>query len=111
MLEYKSEAQKKKFYKAAAWSGANGLRNQALKRDNYECQQCKAEGKVHVDSIKVEGERKSIQLNVHHIKEIETHPQLALDLDNLQTVCLDHHNKEHKRFQGSTNKWIHDERW
>ncbi|MDX1700347.1 MAG: HNH endonuclease, partial [Melioribacteraceae bacterium] len=98
MSEYKSEAQKKKFYKLAAWSGVNGIRNQALKRDNYECQLCKAEGKVHIDSIKVDGERKSIKLNVHHIKEIETHPELALELDNLQTVCLIHHNREHKRF-------------
>ncbi|MDX1769936.1 MAG: HNH endonuclease [Planococcaceae bacterium] len=111
MIEYKSEAQKKKFYKSSAWAGVNGLRNQALKRDNYECQQCKAEGKVHADSIKVEGERKSIQLNVHHIKEIEHHPELALELDNLQTICLEHHNKEHDRFQGSTNKWVNDERW
>jgi hypothetical protein len=29
-------------------------------------------------------------LNVHHIKEIETNPELALDLDNLLTICLDH---------------------
>ena len=78
MAEYKSKEQKKKFYKAA-WSGVNGLRNQALKRDNYECKQCKAEGKVHIDSTKVDGERKSIQLNVHHIKEIET----KSDLDSI----------------------------
>jgi len=111
MTEYKLESQKKKFYKSASWSGVNGLRIQALKRDNYECQQCKAEGKVHIDSIKVDGERKSIQLNVHHIKDIETHPELALDLDNTETVCLDHHNKEHNRFQTITNKWIDDEKW
>ncbi|MDX1806550.1 MAG: HNH endonuclease, partial [Paenisporosarcina sp.] len=48
---------------------------------------------------------------VHHIKEIETHPELALELDNLQTVCLIHHNREHKRFNVSTNKWKHDEKW
>ena len=111
MNDYRLESQKKKFYKSSDWSGVKGLRNQALKRDNYECQQCKAEGKVHIDSTKVVGERKSIELNVHHIKEIETHPELALELDNLQTICLDHHNSEHKRFQGSTNKWLHDERW
>lgn len=111
MTEYKSEEQKRMFYKSKEWSGVNGLRNQALKRDNYECQLCKAEGKVHIDSIKVKGERKSIELNVHHIKEVETNPELALELDNLMTICLDHHNKQHNRFQKSNNKWIHDEKW
>lgn len=111
MTEYKTEAQKRKFYKSSAWSGVNGLRNQALKRDNYECQMCKAEGRVHVDSTKVEGERKSIELNVHHIKEIEHHPKLALALDNLQTICLRHHNEQHNRFKPYVNKWAQDERW
>ena len=108
MTEYKSPSQKKKFYRSSNWET---IRQQALKRDNYECQLCKREGKVSVDSIKIEGERKSIQLNVHHIKEVETNPELALEIDNLQTVCLFHHNKEHKRFNASSNKWVHDERW
>lgn len=111
MAEYKSLEQKRSFYKSSAWSGVNGLRNQALKRDNYECKMCAAEGKVHIDSTKVKGERKSIELNVHHIKEIEDHPHLALELDNLLTICLDHHNKLHNRFQVSENKWKHDEKW
>ncbi|TFE02878.1 HNH endonuclease [Jeotgalibacillus salarius] len=111
MNQYQTKDQKRRFYKGSAWSGANGLRIQALKRDNYECQLCKAEGLVHVDSVKSDGERKSIELNVHHIKEIETHPELALELDNLQTVCLHHHNKIHNRYQASQNKWKHDERW
>lgn len=109
MTEYKSKSQKKKFYRTSDWES---IRQQALKRDNYECQLCKAEGKVHIDSVKVEGERKAIQLNVHHMKEIEDHPELALELDNLQTVCLDHHNIIHGRvFKPNINKWAADEQW
>lgn len=110
MIDYKSPEQKKKFYNSTNW---NELRQQALERDNYECQECKRQGLVHVDSIKVEGERKSVELNVHHIKEIEDHPELALELDNLETLCIYHHNVIHgKGFKSQKpNKWEHDEKW
>lgn len=108
MPEYKTEEQKKKFYKSAAW---NKLRQQALERDNHECQQCKREGRIHVDSMKREGERKSIELNVHHKYEIEHHPKLALWLDNLETLCLNCHNKMHGRVFGQKKKRWDDERW
>ncbi len=111
MEEYKTDEQKKKFYKNKIWNGVNGLRNQALRRDAHECKMCAAEGKVHLDSVKVKGERKSIQLNVHHIKEIETHPELATDISNLITICLSHHNLLHDRYQPSKNKWKDDEKW
>lgn len=108
---YTTKAQQKKFYNSAAWTGVNGLRKQALKRDNYECQQCKREGYVRVDSTKQEGERKTIELNVHHIKEIETHPHLALTLNNLETLCLYHHNVIHNKiFTKRKPKW-NDEKW
>lgn len=111
MAEYKSLEQKKKFYGSAVWTGENGLRNQALKRDNYECQECKRQGKVHLDSVKVEGERKTIELNVHHKYEIEDYPNLALVLDNLETLCLFHHNEIHgKSFVKKKSKW-QDEKW
>lgn len=109
MAEYKTDAQKKKFYKSAAW---NKLRLQALERDNYECQECKRNGYVHVDSIKEQGKRKTIELNVHHKYEIEKYPKLALMFDNLETLCLNCHNKIHDRVFGRTSKprWD-DERW
>lgn len=109
MREYKTKEQKKKFYRSKEWGA---LRQQALKRNNYECQQCKREGKVHVDSQKVEGEKKSIELNVHHKYEIEFYPQLALILDNLETLCLNCHNKTHGRvFNQVKKKNWDDERW
>ncbi|MGD7007612.1 HNH endonuclease [Metabacillus sp. 84] len=87
------------------------MRQEALVRDNYECQECKRQGRVHVDSLKQPGERKSIQLNVHHRKEIEHHPELAMELDNLETLCLSHHNKIHGRvFKPHVQKW-NDEMW
>lgn len=106
--EYKTKEQKKNFYNSRAW---RMLRGQALKRDNYECQECKRLGFVHVDSEKVEGERKTIELNVHHIKEIEDFPELALRLNNLETLCLFHHNQIHgKGFVRKDRMWD-DEKW
>ncbi|PIC75041.1 HNH endonuclease [Sporosarcina sp. P17b] len=109
---YTTKEQQMKFYQSTAWRGVNGIRNQALKRDRYECQECRRQGRVHLDSVKVEGERKKIALNVHHIKEIETHPELALNLDNTLTVCLACHNAIHgKEFVKRENKWAADEKW
>lgn len=108
---YTTKEQQMKFYQSTAWRGVNGLRNQALKRDRYECQECRRQGGVHLDSVKVEGERKKIALNVHHVLEIETHPQLALTLSNLETLCLHHHNLIHNKvFTKRKKKW-NDEMW
>ena len=57
-----------KFYQSPKWLR---LREKAMKRDHYECQECRRLGKYH----RVE--------NVHHIKEVKDRPDLALDLDNL----------------------------
>ncbi|MFD1416813.1 HNH endonuclease [Oceanobacillus jeddahense] len=109
MPEYKTYEQKKRFYRSKPWLT---LRQAALERDNYECQQCKKEGKVTVDSIKTPGERKEIVLNVDHKYPIEHYPKLALTLDNLQTLCVYHHNvKEGRIFKKNKNKWAEDEWW
>ena len=116
MVEYKTERQKKTFYNSTAWQE---LRQEALERDNFECQHCKAEGGVTVDSIKEEGKRKEIKLNVDHKYPIEYYPKLALTLDNLQTLCIYHHNLKEGRidilkrhqFKRKKNKWEHDEWW
>ena len=54
-----------------------------MKRDNYECQKCKSKGKYH----KAE--------TVHHIKHLRDYPELALDNNNLISLCYDCHNKDH----------------
>lgn len=110
MAEFKTEKQKKTFYNSSRWIG---LRKIALMRDNHECQHCKEQGLVHADSTKEEGKHKSVELNVHHIKEIEHHPELAEELDNLVTLCIECHNKVHgKGFKPQKpNLWEHDEKW
>jgi len=92
-----------KFYQCPAWYGKNGIRQQALERDNYECVRCKAQGKVTTD-----------KLQVHHIKEVKDRPDLALVLSNVETLCLYHHNEEHdrlKEYQKKKPKFENVERW
>ncbi|WP_340014662.1 HNH endonuclease [Paenibacillus sp. FSL K6-1318] len=111
MIMYKTIEQKRKFYDSGDWKR---LRTEVKQRDNYECQPCKRNGLVSIDTNEYSESagRKKIQLVVHHIKELEDHPDLALDIDNLETVCVDCHNREHDRvFERNVNKWEKDERW
>src|SRR5690625_4845198 len=101
-MEYKTKAQKKKFYESMEW---RRLREKIKQRDNWECVWCKKEGKVTT--------REHSILEVDHIKELETHPELALKPSNLRTLCRYHHNVRHNRFDGKKDtkkKWV-DERW
>lgn len=77
------------FYKSKEW---RKIRLEALKRDNYECQECKRKGKY------------SRAQNVHHIKEVKLYPEKALELNNLESICIVCHNKEHNRFGTYGNK-------
>lgn len=70
----------KQFYNSAAWQK---VREAALIRDHYLCQPC------------LRRERLTPATTVHHIKPIETHPELALDPDNLESICPACHNREH----------------
>lgn len=104
-MEIKAETKvdRDNFYNSTEW---RKLRITILQRDNWECQWCKREGKVH---------SKSKNLIVDHIKELETHPRLALDPDNLRTLCFYHHEVRHDRmFKGNNGKknirW-NDEWW
>ncbi|MBU5214572.1 HNH endonuclease [Heyndrickxia oleronia] len=104
MPEYKTYEQKMRFYKSSEWKS---LRLQALERDNYECQECKRQGEVYTDQHDPD---KHKRLDVDHIKEIEDYPDLALELDNLQVLCVWHHNEKHNRFSSKPPKWD-DEKW
>lgn len=98
-----------KFYQSKAW---RKLRLEALERDNYECQECKRKGTVKAKGM-MNKDGKEIKLEVHHIKEVKAHPELALVLDNTKTVCVDCHNKEHgklEKYMQRKKKWD-DERW
>lgn len=90
------------------------MREAIKKRDNYECQECKRNGRVSIDmNERNKNNRKKIKLVVDHIKPLEDYPELALDEDNLETLCVKCHNIKHNRhfeFQPKKPKWD-DERW
>lgn len=99
--------QRHEFYNSPDW---HKLRQLAIERDNYECVMCKAEGKVFTLA---DG-----SLEVDHIKELKDYPELALELDNLRSLCKMHHNKRHDRYNFHSkyknykpNKWRDDEQW
>lgn len=54
------------------------LRQQALRRDDWKCRQCGARGR----------------LEVHHVKPVRTHPELAFELVNLRSLCPSCHTNE-----------------
>lgn len=93
MLDVSTKAARHNFYSSLTWKLK---RQEILDRDNYECVWCKENGKVttQFDSI----------LEIDHIKELEHHPELALNNDNLRTLCKDCHNKRHKRFNFKESK-------
>lgn len=102
MFDFPSKQSRAKFYGSSDW---RSLRAKRLEMDNHECLWCKAEGKVTTkyDSI----------LEVDHIKELEDYPELAIDIENLRTLCKDCHNKRHKRFnyRPSKKKRKWDDEW
>lgn len=75
----------KSFYKSKAWERA---RQQAITRANGLCERCMAQGIYKPGYI------------VHHKKYITPenigNNKITLDLNNLEYVCEDCHNKEHK---------------
>ncbi len=68
------------FYHTAVWQKA---REAALIRDHYLCQRCLA------------GRRLTAANTVHHIKHLDKHPDLALDPDNLVSLCERCHARAH----------------
>lgn len=77
------------FYSMSLWQN---IREKVRQRDHYECQRCAYYKRLRT-SIKPG------DLHVHHICELEKFPELALNLNNLITVCHECHNIIHDRFQ------------
>ncbi|MHC5250431.1 HNH endonuclease [Enterococcus sp. LJL90] len=102
MMDTSTRQGRAKFYSSSKWKH---LRKKRLELDHFECQWCKAEGKLttQYDSV----------LEVDHIKELEDYPELALDIDNLRTLCKDCHNKRHDRmnYRGQQKKRKWDDEW
>ncbi|WP_091839815.1 HNH endonuclease [Marininema halotolerans] len=68
------------FYKSTAWKKC---RETILTRDHYLCQPCLRRGKLTTANT------------AHHIKPLAKAPDLALDEDNLESICPTCHNQEH----------------
>lgn len=84
----KSDLKKQGFYHKTAW---RKLRQLALQRDHYICQNClKKENKI------------TRATEVHHIRSIADYPELALDLDNLTSLCWDCHEQTKPRGKQET---------
>ena len=62
-------------YRTPRWKA---LRFLAKRRDQFRCVQCGASGNLEVD----------------HVKPVRSHPELALDLSNLQTLCVSCHSRK-----------------
>lgn len=78
----KSDDWIRRFYNSVAW---RKKRAYILLRDKYQCQYCKARGRV-------------VPANeVHHIKELRTHRHLALVDSNLISLCRECHEETKKR--------------
>lgn len=98
------------FYKSKEW---RHLRRWILKRDNFECQECRRNGRVMIEPLKPD---KHKVLEIHHIQPLVERPDLSMDVDNLETLCIKCHNKFENRFQfrpykPKVNKWADDEKW
>ena len=87
-----------KFYQSPEW---RAKRRDIFRRDNYECQRCKRQGKFSPGEC------------VHHIKHLKDYPMLGLDDDNLISLCNPCHNIEHpeKLIVAEPHRFINEERW
>ncbi len=96
---------KKKFYDSYYWRFV--ITPKILERDDYECQECKKEGKITIKKHKK-------KLDIHHKKELKEYPELAYDFNNLETVCIMHHNildNKNLMKKKNNNKFTIPERW
>jgi 5-methylcytosine-specific restriction protein A len=67
-----------RFYVTKAWKLK---RLERLARDNYLCQRCKKRNLLTPATM------------VHHIKPLEDYPELALEIDNLISLCNNCHEQ------------------
>lgn len=88
-----------KLYRCYQISQWKRVRELALSRDRFECQDCKDKGLY------------SRAEDVHHILELKERPDLFLDTNNIVSLCKDCHNKRHKRFQYTEKEFENEEKW
>lgn len=77
------------FYKSDKWLK---LRKSILLRDKYQCQNCKAKGKL------------TQAVHVHHIFPREQYDAYQWESWNLTSLCMQCHNEMHNRFTNKLSK-------
>lgn len=102
--ELKERDEMWKFYKSKAWMK---LKEEVLKEQHYECQECLKEGRLtRADTV-------------HHVNEVKERPELALSKYyhdennkklNLIGLCKRCHNKVHNRFTQKQG-FLTEEKW
>lgn len=85
--------ERRNFYNSMIWKNK---RSEILERDNYECMRCKELGRLSIAQTSV--------LEVHHIRHLEDYRELALNNNNLTTLCRSCHNHCHDRFKNTQKK-------
>ena len=82
------------FYTSRRWRKVRAI---SFEQYNYECQECKRNGKLtllaHPGTEPRAGEVKGIG---HHRKPLRQYPELALTVSNIEPVCMNCHNKIEK---------------
>ena len=87
----------KAFYNSALWEHK---RAEVLERDNNECQKCKSRGLYSEANC------------AHHKEHLRKHPELALELDNLISLCNSCHDEEHpEKLKHDPKPQLNEERW
>lgn len=108
-----------KFYKSKEWIK---LKEEVMKEQHYECQECLKSG-ILTTLVNIENkEDNKRKLTVHHVQYVKNYPELALSkfyyykkikYRNLIVVCFDCHNKLHHRFNYKEykKKFLNEEKW
>ena len=88
-MQSTAQTMKDEFYQSKTWKRK---RESILRRDGYKCRRCKRYG------------RQRPATTVHHIKHFDEFPELALDNDNLISLCESCHNYYHPEKAEKSNK-------
>ena len=108
------EKELRQIYDSRAW---RRKRLEILQRDLFECQDCRDRlERANKEGIALSGEDRKIRRakEVHHIKELRDHPELAFDDDNLISLCTQCHNLRHGRHKYKfckKQKPLTEEKW
>ena len=94
-MEMLKQKQCEPFYQTTAWKKARAAR---LEMDHGMCVECMRLYRAGL----MRGPRRASM--VHHIQPYKDHPELALSLDNLESLCDRHHAEKHPEKARSAEK-------